>query len=50
MATEVSICSNALRRLGDDPITSLTDDSERARLCNSFYADTRDSVLSLIHI
>jgi len=45
MATEVSICSNALRRLGDDPITSLTDDSERARLCNSFYADTRDSVL-----
>jgi hypothetical protein len=28
MATEVSICSNALRRLGDDPITSLTDDTE----------------------
>ena len=45
MATEVSICSNALRRLGDDPITSLTDDSERARLCNSFYSDARDSVL-----
>jgi hypothetical protein len=47
MATEVSICSNALRRLGDDPITSLTDDTERARLCNSFYSDTRDSVLRL---
>ena len=47
MATEVSICSNALRRLGDDPITSLTDDTERARLCNSFYADTRDAVLRL---
>jgi hypothetical protein len=47
MATEVSICSNALRRLGDDPITSLTDDTERARLCNSFYEDTRDSVLRL---
>ena len=47
MATEVSICSNALRRLGDDPITSLTDDTERARLCNSFYADARDSVLRM---
>jgi hypothetical protein len=47
MATEVSICSNALRRLGDDPITSLTDDTERARLCNSFYADARDAVLRL---
>ncbi len=45
MATEVSICSNALRRLGDDPITTLTDDTERARLCNAFYADTRDQVL-----
>lgn len=45
MATEVSICSNALRRLGDDPITSLTDDTERARLCNAFYEDSRDLVL-----
>jgi hypothetical protein len=45
MATEVSICSNALRRLGDDPITSLTDDTERARLCNAFYQDSRDLVL-----
>jgi len=47
MATEVSICSNALRRLGDNPITSLTDDTERARLCNAFYADARDAVLRL---
>jgi hypothetical protein len=45
MATEVSICANALRRLGDDPITSLTDDTERARLCNAFYTDARDAVL-----
>ena len=45
MATEVSICSNALRRLGDAPITSLTDDTERARLCNSFYVPSRDLVL-----
>lgn len=47
MATEVSICSNALRRLGDSPITSLSDDTERARLCNSFYTDARDAVLRL---
>jgi hypothetical protein len=45
MATDVSICSNALRRLGDDPITSLSDDTERARLCNAFFADARDHVL-----
>ena len=45
MATEVSICSNALRRLGDDPITALTDDTERARLCNAFYVPSRDLVL-----
>lgn len=45
MATDVSICSNALRRLGDEAITSLTDDSQRARLCNAFFADTRDNVL-----
>lgn len=45
MATEVSICSNALRRLGDSPITTLSDNTERARLCNAFYADARDAVL-----
>ncbi|MBT7358000.1 MAG: hypothetical protein HN812_03905 [Candidatus Marinimicrobia bacterium] len=44
MATEVSICSNALRKLGDDPITSLSDNTERARLCNAFYEPIRDSV------
>ena len=45
MATEVSICSNALRRLGDSPITSLTEDTERARLCNALYEPARDSLL-----
>jgi|TARA_R110000782_G_scaffold197456_1_gene286576 hypothetical protein len=45
MATEVSICSNALRQLGDDPITSLNDDTTRARLCNGFFNDARDAVL-----
>lgn len=45
MASEVEICANALRDLGEDPITSLTDDTERARLCNAVYASTRDAVL-----
>ena len=45
MATEVSICSNALRKLGDSPITALTEDSERARLCNALYEPARDSLL-----
>ena len=45
MATEVSICSNALRKLGDSPITALTEDTERARLCNALYEPARDSLL-----
>lgn len=45
VTSEVSICSNALRRLGDDPITSLLDNSNRARLCNALYPKVRDSVL-----
>jgi len=42
--TVVSICSNALRKLGDNPITSLTEDSNRARLCNALWEGTRDAV------
>lgn len=47
MASEVGICSNALRKLGDDPITSLTDNSDRARLCNNIYPEVRNELLSL---
>lgn len=43
--SEVSICSNALRKLGDEPITSLADDSDRARLCNALYEINRDATL-----
>ncbi|MBE9515962.1 MAG: hypothetical protein IME93_03175 [Proteobacteria bacterium] len=43
--TAESICSTALRKLGDNPITNLTDDSNRARLCNAFWEGIRDSVL-----
>lgn len=43
--SEVSICSNALRKLGDKPITSLSDDNDRARLCNALYEINRDAAL-----
>ncbi len=43
--TAVSVCSNALSKLGDDPITSLTDNTNRARLCNRLFEPTRQAVL-----
>ena len=45
MATEVSICSNALLMLGAQPINSLTENNDRARLCNSLFDTVRDDVL-----
>jgi len=44
MASFVEIASNALRLLGDDPITSFSDDTERARLVNAIYEEMRDEV------
>lgn len=44
--TEVGICNQALGRIGaKPPIHSLTEDSENARQCNTFYASVRDAVL-----
>lgn len=44
--TEVDICNQALGKVGaKPPITSLKEDSENARLCNTFYASVRDAVL-----
>lgn len=45
MPSEVSICNKALLHLGEDPISSLTEASKAARLCNQLYADERDFVL-----
>lgn len=45
MATEVSICSNALLLLGAQSISSLDDGTTPANLCKQFYAETRDYVL-----
>ena len=44
MASFVEIASNALRLLVDDPITSFSDDTERARLVNAIYEEMRDEV------
>lgn len=46
MASAVEICNRALIRIGEDVITSLIDDSERARVCNSIYEEVLDSVMT----
>lgn len=45
MANAVSICSNALLSLGAQPINSLSENNDRARLCNSLWETVRDDVL-----
>lgn len=42
MASEVSICNEALDILGAERITSLTQDHVNARECNACYAELRD--------
>jgi hypothetical protein len=44
-ATPVSICSNALLMLGDAPISSFDDNSDRARLAANIWPTARDYVL-----
>lgn len=47
MATsELSICNDALIRLGCTTIASLSDDSKEADLCNEQYEKCRDQLLS----
>lgn len=45
MATEVSICSNALILIGEEEITSLSEETREAQLCNALYGTTRDTLL-----
>lgn len=44
-ASAVSICSNALLMLGDNPINSLEEPSDRARLAANLWESARDYVL-----
>lgn len=43
--TAVSICSNALLKLGANPINDFSDDSDRARLASNLYSTVRDRIL-----
>jgi hypothetical protein len=45
MATPVSISSNALLLVGDKPIASFDEATDRARLCANLWPDVRDEVL-----
>lgn len=44
-ANEVAICNSALSKLGADSITSLSDTSKEAKLCNQQYSKIRDLLL-----
>lgn len=46
MASKVQICNLALAKLGAARITSLTDGTETANLCNTLYDDIADEVMS----
>lgn len=46
MASKVQICNRALVRLGAKRITSLTDDTPEAILCNTLFNDVADEVMS----
>jgi hypothetical protein len=44
-ASDLVICNNALRLLGNNPINAITDDNKAAKLCLQFYQQTVDAVL-----
>ena len=45
MASDVGIANAALRKLGQSPITSFSENSKAARLANERFAELRDSLL-----
>lgn len=45
MATDVSMCSNALLMLGDDAIADFNEDNKRTTLCVNLYPQVRLAVL-----
>lgn len=45
MATAVEICNMALGLLGAENITSLTEDTRIAKVCNTFYTTTKLNLL-----
>ena len=45
MASKVQICNVALSRLGASTITSLTDGTTEAKLCNTFFDEIADRAM-----
>jgi len=45
MISDVEICNKALIKIGQNTITSLTENNTTARTCNIIYSDSRDAVL-----
>lgn len=45
MATSVSICSNALLMVGAGPISSLSENTDQARICSNLYQPVVDAVM-----
>jgi len=45
MASDVDIINAGLRKLGEQPITSRTDQSPQARIANATYEEIRDALL-----
>ena len=43
--SKVSLCNLALRRVGEQTITSLTEVTKNAKLCNELYQETLEEVL-----
>lgn len=43
--SELSVCNGALVKLGQEPISSLSQDTKNARLCNAVFAICRNEVL-----
>ena len=50
MASTVDMCNSALNLLGASTISSLTEDTKNARLCNQRYEPIRDRVLNRYEI
>lgn len=46
MSSKVQLCNMALSRLGANTITSLTDGTTEAKLCNTFFNDLSEEVIS----
>lgn len=46
MSSKVQLCNMALSRLGANTITSLTDGTSEAKLCNTFFNDISEEVIS----